>query len=75
MDMLLGVLAFAAFVLAQVAAVVAVHAGRERRQLHPFDATRLGNPAKQRQQRESALRKHAKALGFVLHPIQPEPVS
>jgi hypothetical protein len=40
MDMLLGALAFAAFILAQVAAVDAVHAGRERRQPHPLDATR-----------------------------------
>ena len=36
MDMLLGAFAFAAFILAQVAAVVAVHAGRERRQPHPW---------------------------------------
>jgi hypothetical protein len=41
METLLGVLAFTAFVLAQVAAVVAVHAERERRQPHPVDATRL----------------------------------
>jgi hypothetical protein len=41
MDTLLGALAFAAFILAQVGAVVAVHAERERRQPHPFDATRL----------------------------------
>ena len=41
MDTLLGAFAFAAFILAQVAAVVAVHAGRERRQPRPFDATRL----------------------------------
>jgi hypothetical protein len=41
MDTLLGAFAFAAFILAQVAAVVAVHAGRERRQPHPCDATRL----------------------------------
>jgi hypothetical protein len=41
METLLGALAFAAFVLAQVAAVVAVHAESERRQPHPFDATRL----------------------------------
>ena len=41
MDMLLGAFAFAAFILAQVAAVVAVHAGRERRQPHPLEATRL----------------------------------
>jgi hypothetical protein len=34
-------LVFTAFVLAQVAAVVAVHAERERRQPHPFEATRL----------------------------------
>jgi len=32
MDTLLGPLAFAAFILAQVGAVVAVHAERERRQ-------------------------------------------
>jgi hypothetical protein len=41
METLLGALAFAAFMLAQVAAVVAVHAERERRQPAPFDATRL----------------------------------
>jgi hypothetical protein len=41
MDTLLGAVAFAGFILAQVAAVIAVHAGRERRQPHPFDATRL----------------------------------
>ena len=41
MDTLLGAFAFAAFILAQVAAVVAVHAGRERRQPHPLDATHL----------------------------------
>jgi hypothetical protein len=41
MDTLLGLLAFTAFVLAQVAAVVAIHAGKERRQPHPVDATRL----------------------------------
>jgi hypothetical protein len=41
MDTLLGAFAFAAFILAQVAAVVAVHAGRERRPPHPFDSTRL----------------------------------
>ena len=40
MDTLLGAFAFVAFILAQVAAVVAVHAGRERPQPHPFDATR-----------------------------------
>ena len=41
MDTFMGAFAFAAFILAQVAAVVAVHAGRQRRQPHPFDATRL----------------------------------
>jgi hypothetical protein len=41
MDTLLGVLAFTAFVVAQVAAVVAIHAGKERRQPHPVEATRL----------------------------------
>jgi hypothetical protein len=41
METLLGAVVFAAFVLAQVAAVVAVHAERERRQPSPFDATRL----------------------------------
>jgi hypothetical protein len=41
MDTLLGVLAFTAFIVAQVAAVVAIHAGRERRQPDAFDATRL----------------------------------
>jgi hypothetical protein len=41
METLLGALAFAAFVLAQVAAVVAVHAESERRQPRPFDAARL----------------------------------
>jgi hypothetical protein len=41
METLLGALVFAAFVLAQVGAVVAVHAERERRQPHPVDATRL----------------------------------
>ena len=41
MDTLLGAFAFAAFIVAQVAAVAAVHAGRERRQPHPSDATRL----------------------------------
>lgn len=41
MEALLGALAFTAFVLAQIAAVVAVHAERERRQPHPVDATRL----------------------------------
>jgi hypothetical protein len=39
MDTVLGVLAFTAFILAQVAAVVAVHAAR--RQPNPIDATRL----------------------------------
>lgn len=46
MDTLLGLLAFTAFVLAQVAAVVAIHAGKERRQPHPVDATRLGPRAR-----------------------------
>jgi transposase len=41
----------------------------------PFDAARLGDPAKQRQRREISLCKTAKALGFLLQPIQPEPVS
>jgi len=41
MDTLLGAFAFAAFILAQVAAVVAIHAERERRQPNPVDATRL----------------------------------
>jgi len=41
MDTLLGAFAFAAFILAQVAAVVAIHAGRERRRPNPVDATRL----------------------------------
>jgi hypothetical protein len=41
METLLGALVFAVFVLAQVAAVFAVHAERERRQPHPVDATRL----------------------------------
>ena len=41
----------------------------------PFDAARLGDPIKQRQRRENSLRKTAKALGFTLQPIQPEPVS
>jgi hypothetical protein len=41
METLLGVLAFTAFVVAQVAAVVAIHAGKERRQPHPVEATRL----------------------------------
>jgi transposase len=41
----------------------------------PFDPARLGDPAKQLQRRENSLRKHAKALGFVLQPIKPEPVS
>jgi hypothetical protein len=40
MEALLGALAFTAFILAQVAAIVAVHAERERRQPHPVDATR-----------------------------------
>ena len=40
MEALLGALAFTAFILAQVAAIVAVHAERERRQPHPIDATR-----------------------------------
>jgi len=39
METLLGALAFAAFILAQVLAVVAVHA--RSRQPHPLDATRL----------------------------------
>jgi hypothetical protein len=38
---LLGALLFAAFVVAQVVAVVAVHDEREHRQPRPFDATRL----------------------------------
>ena len=41
MTTLLGALIFVAFILAQVAAVIAVHAERERRQPNPFDATRL----------------------------------
>ena len=40
MTTLLGALVFAAFVLAQVMAVVAVHAERERRQTHPLARTR-----------------------------------
>jgi hypothetical protein len=40
MATLLGALVFVAFILAQVAAVVAVHAEKER-QPYPFDATRL----------------------------------
>jgi hypothetical protein len=46
METLLGALAFAAFMLAQVAAVVAVNAERERRQPHPVDATRLAPRAR-----------------------------
>lgn len=41
METLLGVLAFTAFIVAQVAAVVAIHAGNGHRLAHPFDATRL----------------------------------
>ena len=41
MTTLLGALVFVAFLVAQVAAVVAVHAERECRQPNPFDATRL----------------------------------
>ena len=41
METLLGALVFVAFILAQVAAVVAVHAHRERRQPNPVDTTRL----------------------------------
>ena len=41
MTTLLGALIFVAFILAQVAAVIAVHAERERRQPNPVDATRL----------------------------------
>ena len=41
MDTLLGAFAFAAFILAQVAAVVAVHAESERRQPRPVNATCL----------------------------------
>ena len=41
MATLLGALVFVAFILAQVAAVIAVHAEGERRQPNPFDATRL----------------------------------
>jgi len=41
MATLLGALVFVAFILAQVAAVVAVHAERERRQPDAFDAVRL----------------------------------
>ena len=44
METLLGALAFAAFILAQVLAVVAVHAGS--RQPHPLDATRLAPRAR-----------------------------
>jgi hypothetical protein len=40
MTTLLGALMFVAFILAQVAAVIAVHAERERRQPTPFAATR-----------------------------------
>jgi transposase len=41
----------------------------------PFDPSRLGDTDKQRVQHEKALRKRAKALGFFLQPIQPQPVS
>jgi hypothetical protein len=41
METLLAALVFAAFVLAQVAAVVAVHAESQRRQPHQQDATHL----------------------------------
>ena len=41
----------------------------------PFDPTRLGNPDQQRLRRESSLRKQAKALGFILQPLDPVPVS
>ena len=41
MTTLLGTLIFVALILAQVAAVVAVHAERERCQPNPFAATRL----------------------------------
>jgi hypothetical protein len=46
METLVGALAFTAFVLAQVAAVVAVHAERERRQPQRFDATGLDRRAR-----------------------------
>ena len=46
METLLGALVFAAFVLAQVAAVVAVHAESERRQPHQLDATRVDSRAR-----------------------------
>jgi hypothetical protein len=46
METLLGVLAFTAFILAQVAAVVAIHAGEERRRPDAFDATRLAPRAR-----------------------------
>jgi transposase len=45
---------------------------RDRR---PFEPSKLGNPELQRMRRENALRKNAKALGFILQPVQPEPVS
>jgi hypothetical protein len=46
MDMLLGGLAFAAFVFAQVAAVVAVHAERNTRRSDAFDGTRRDHRAR-----------------------------
>jgi hypothetical protein len=46
METLLAALVFAAFVLAQIAAVVAVHTESERRQPHQLDATRLGPRAR-----------------------------
>ena len=41
----------------------------------PFDAARLGNPELRRQRKEYALRRAAKELGYLLHPINAEPVS
>ena len=41
MEAWLGALAFTAFILAQLTAVVAVHAESKHRQPHPFDETRL----------------------------------
>ena len=46
MDMLLGGLAFAAIILGQFAAVIAVHAERESRESDALTPTRLDDRAK-----------------------------
>ena len=53
MDMILGGLAFAALIIGQFTAVIAVHGERKCRESHALSPTRLDDPAKLIWQSES----------------------